>query len=62
MWPSWKEVTFLKEAKIAQLDVEQLKEIKQLEEKLDITLIAYDISASGSQTEFGNSSDVINPS
>lgn len=39
----------LGETKFAELNDEQLKEIKQLEEKLNITLIAYDSSALESQ-------------
>lgn len=47
-------MTLLEETKFAELNDEQLKEIKQLEEKLDLTLIAYDSSAIESQNVFGN--------
>ncbi len=52
----------MEEAKFAELDNEKLKEIKQLEDKLDVTLIAYDLSASKNQTYHENAPIVINPS
>ncbi|WP_195891672.1 hypothetical protein [Bacillus ndiopicus] len=48
--------------KIANLEPEQLKEIKNLEEKLEVTLIAYDSITTEGQTPQGNNSDPINPS
>lgn len=48
------DVIYLEEAKFAELNDEQLKEIKQLEEKLDITLIAYDSSVLESQNQIDN--------
>ncbi|WP_318245214.1 uroporphyrinogen-III decarboxylase [Solibacillus faecavium] len=53
---------FLEDAKFAELNNEKLSAIKQLEEKLDVTLIAYDITGSNSHIQNGNSPDVINPS
>ena len=53
---------YLEDAKFAELDNEKLNAIKHLEEKLDVTLIAYDISGSNSQIHNANSPDVINPS
>ena len=53
---------FMEDAKFAELDNEKLNAIKHLEEKLDVTLIAYDILASKNQIQNGNSPDVINPS
>lgn len=52
----------LKEAKFAELSHEQIDEIQQLEQKLAVTLIAYELFAIGSHTNQGNNSDVINPS
>ena len=40
----WKDVFFMEESKYAQLEPEQLKELNQLEEKLEVTLIAYKTS------------------
>ncbi|MEK4425200.1 uroporphyrinogen-III decarboxylase [Solibacillus sp. FSL K6-1523] len=48
----------LENNKIANLGPEQLKELKSLEEKLDVTLIAYDPPSSGNHT----GQDTINPS
>ncbi|WP_107837996.1 uroporphyrinogen-III decarboxylase [Metasolibacillus meyeri] len=47
--------------KFANLEPDQLSEIKNLEEKLDVTLIAYDLSETEGQTKQGYNSDVINP-
>ena len=44
----------LEETKFAELNHEQLKEIKSLEDKLDVTLIAYDSSVLESQNKMGN--------
>ncbi|MEC1177198.1 uroporphyrinogen-III decarboxylase [Metasolibacillus meyeri] len=51
----------LVKTKFANLEPEQLSEIKNLEEKLDVTLIAYDLSEIEGQTQQGYNSDVINP-
>ncbi|MER1985947.1 MAG: uroporphyrinogen-III decarboxylase [Solibacillus sp.] len=48
--------------KFANLEPEQLKELKNLEEKLEVTLLAYDHFATEEQSQQENSSDVINPS
>ncbi|WP_208651349.1 hypothetical protein [Ureibacillus thermophilus] len=40
------------ESKYAELNEEQLKEIKRLEEKLNVTLIAYENSILESQNQF----------
>ena len=50
------------ETKVAQLKHEQINEIKQLEEKLDVTLIAYDLSTTNGYTQQNNDSNPINPS
>lgn len=52
----------MEQTKFAELNHEQLKEVKQLEEKLDVTLIAYDSSVLVNQNQFGNTPDSINPS
>ena len=52
----------MEEKKFAELNHVQLKEIKQLEEKLDVTLIAYDSSVLENKNQFDNPSDWINPS
>lgn len=52
----------LENSKIANLGPEQLSELKSLEEKLEVTLIAYDPSPSGHPIGQGNNSNVINPS
>lgn len=41
----------MEENKIAQLDVEQLQELKDLEDRLGVTLIAYDTSFNSSSSE-----------
>lgn len=53
---------FLEDTKFAELDQKQLAEIKQLEEKLDVTLIAYNLSTANNTPTNGNNPDVINPS
>ena len=50
----------MEEIKFAQLNQEQLKEVKKLEDKFHVTLLAYDNSVLEGQN--GNSPDVINPS
>nr|WP_235616028.1 uroporphyrinogen-III decarboxylase [Metasolibacillus fluoroglycofenilyticus] len=52
----------LVKTKFAALEPEQLNEIKHLEEKLEVTLIAYDLYETEGQTQQGNDSGVINPS
>ena len=52
----------LKETKFSELGHEQIDEIKQLEEKLGVTLIAYDNFPTESNTPYGNNPVVINPS
>ncbi|MCP1144442.1 hypothetical protein [Lysinibacillus endophyticus] len=42
----------MEKTKFADLNEQQLKEIKQLEEKLDVTLIAYDSSVLDDQNQF----------
>ena len=49
-----KEGIILEETKFAELNQEQLKEIKQLEEKLEVTLIAYDNAVLENQNNFGS--------
>lgn len=44
----------MEETKFAELNQEQLKEIKQLEDKLEVTLIAYDNTVLENQNSFGN--------
>ncbi|WP_342599153.1 hypothetical protein MHB48_17445 [Psychrobacillus sp. FSL H8-0483] len=44
----------MEESKIAHLDVEQLQELKELEDRLGVTLIAYDISINSSSSEVSN--------
>lgn len=53
---------FLKAAQFAELNHEQLNEIKSLEEKLDITLIAYELSLPEITSHNENKNPVINPS
>ncbi|MGE7023762.1 hypothetical protein [Solibacillus cecembensis] len=48
--------------KIANLRPEQLNELKSLEEKLEVTLIAYDPSSSGNHTGHDNRLNTRNPS
>ncbi|MCP1143700.1 hypothetical protein [Lysinibacillus endophyticus] len=43
----------MEETKFAELNQEQLKEIKQLEDKLEVTLIAYDNAVLENQNSFG---------
>ena len=57
-----KDVILLKETKFSELAHEQIDEIKQLEEKLGVTLIAYDNFPTESNTPYGNNPVVINPS
>lgn len=52
----------MKATKFAELKNEQLDEIKRLEEKLDVTLIAYNLLAPEINTHNRNNNDVINPS
>ncbi|MEG0386218.1 MAG: hypothetical protein RR565_11245 [Erysipelothrix sp.] len=52
----------MENTKIANLGPEQIKELKSLEEKLEVTLIAYDPSSSGHLISQGNDSNTINPS
>ncbi|MFE6169837.1 hypothetical protein ABE042_16810 [Viridibacillus arvi] len=54
----------MEENKYAQLNHEQLKEINEMEEKLGVTLIAYDTSATQTNrsTSFNAASSEINPS
>lgn len=47
----------MEDVKFAELNDEQLKEIKQLEEKLNITLIAYDNYVTESQNTFDNTTN-----
>ena len=53
---------FLENTKFAEMNHKQLAEIKQLEEKLDVILIAYNQSAANNTPTNGNNPDVINPS
>lgn len=48
--------------KIANLEPEQLKELKNLEEKLNVTLIAYEQFVAEKESYEGNNSNAINPS
>lgn len=50
----------MEEIKFAELNQEQIKEVKKLEDKLHVTLLAYNNSVLESQNS--NSPDVINPS
>lgn len=50
-------MSLLEETKFAELNHEQVKEIKQLEELLDVALIAYDSSVLESQNKLGNTPD-----
>lgn len=52
----------MKDTKFAELDHEKIGEIKQLEQKLNVTLIAYDISPSSNLTQHEDTPVVINPS
>ena len=52
----------LNETKFSELGHEQIDEIKQLEEKLGVTLIAYDHFPTERNTPYGNNPVVINPS
>lgn len=54
----------MEENKFAQLDHKQLKELNEMEEKLGVTLIAYDSSASPTNmsTSLNTASTEINPS
>ncbi len=52
----------MEETKFAELNQDQLKEVKKLEDKLHVTLLAYDNSILDGQNQIGNSPDVINPS
>lgn len=45
----------MKDSKFAELDPEQLQELNELEDKLGVTLIAYD----GATTFSGHSNDII---
>ena len=47
----------MKDSKIAELDREQLQELNELEEKLGVTLVAYDTSTNinSSSSEMPNS-------
>jgi len=47
----------LGESKYAELNEEQLKEIKRLEEKLNVTLIAYEKSILKSPNQFDNTAN-----
>ncbi|MEK4628731.1 MAG: hypothetical protein ABS944_14460 [Solibacillus sp.] len=49
-------------SKFAHLVPEQIKEIQQLEEKLEVTLLAYDIFSNENHGQQENNSDAINPS
>lgn len=50
----------MEETKFAELDVDKIEAIKQLEQKLDVTLIAYDVPNNSFQHE--DKPIVINPS
>lgn len=52
----------LDKLKFANLGPEQINELKNLEEKLEVTLIAYDHFVIEKQSLEGNNSDLINPS
>lgn len=52
----------MQKTKFANLGDEQLKELKNLEEKLEVTLLAYDHFATEGQSQQENNSDLINPS
>lgn len=51
----------MEETKFAELDLEKIGEIKQLEQKLNVTLIAYELSPSH-HTHHEDAPIVINPS
>lgn len=55
-------MVYLEHTKIANLGPEQIQELKSLEEKLEVTLIAYDPSTSGHPIGQENNSNIINPS
>lgn len=55
-------MTFLKETQFAQLNQEQIKEIIQLEEKLQVTLLAYDHYLKTGNVPTENNTPTINPS
>lgn len=52
----------MENTKFANLAPEQIKELKALEEKLEVTLLAYEHFATEGQTPYGNNSDSVNPS
>lgn len=56
-----KDVIIVEETKFAELDLNKLEAIKQLEQKLNVTLIAYDLSPSHSN-HHEDAPIVINPS
>ena len=51
----------MEQSKFAELDMNKLEAIKQLEQKLNVTLIAYDLTPSH-QTQHEDAPIVINPS
>ncbi|ATP39923.1 uroporphyrinogen-III decarboxylase [Solibacillus sp. R5-41] len=51
----------MENTKIAKLGPEQIKELKSLEEKLDVTLIAYAPSSSGHHIGQENNTTTTNP-
>lgn len=52
----------LVETKYANLKPEQLQELKLLEEKLEVTLLAYEYFGIEGEPPQGNNSNIINPS
>ena len=53
---------FLKEKKFADLNQEQINEVIQLEEKLQVTLLAYDHFINEGNISHENDPNIINPS
>lgn len=52
----------LDKTKFANLSPEEINELKNLEEKLEVTLLAYDHFAIQEQPHQENNSNIINPS
>ena len=55
-------MSILEKTKFANLSPEEINEIKTLEDKLEVTLLAYDHFAIQEQSHQENNSNIINPS
>lgn len=52
----------MKQNKFADLKKDEIKEIIELEEKLNVTLLAYDVYSHQNMDEYNVDPDIINPS